>query len=318
MFKLTFCYIFDIDIQNMSKSFFDKEEYSISDLENLITNEIEESLNLDYKSARSLNKADGKKRELAKDVSAFSNSDGGIIVFGIEEENHKPTEFSFVDGSIFTKEWLENIIDGNIQPRINGIKILPIRIENELKKTIYIVKIPESENAPHMSADKKYYRRYNFKSVPMEEYEIRNLYNRSSSAEIDFKSILSLKMDEVIENGLSKIRSEFFIHVKNTGNSLEKHCKVEASFKNIENLNVGFNYLKDSNVGQRISEEKNLIITGYNTSPIFPDEEYPILHFELKVRKEHIDEFRKKAKLEITIFDSSSTLTGEYDLDTLI
>jgi hypothetical protein len=302
----------------MSKSFFDKNEYAFSDLENLINDQIEESLNLDYKSARSLDKADGKKRELAKDVSAFSNSDGGIIIYGIEEENHKPTEFSFVDGSVFTKEWLENIIDGNIQPRIQGIKIIPVRIENDLQKTIYIVKIPDSENAPHMSADKKYYRRYNFKSVPMEEYEVRNLYNRSSYAEIDFESVWSNQLDEEIEDGVLKIRKEFFIHVRNISQSLEKHCKIEASFKNIDGLGVGFSYYRDSNVGQRLSKEKNIIITAYNDTPIFPDEEYPILRFELKVDKNHIDEFRKQAKLEVTLFDSSTIKSCDYDLDSLM
>ncbi|WP_292948596.1 ATP-binding protein [Olleya sp. UBA1516] len=302
----------------MSKSFFDKDDYTFSDLENLINDQIEESINLDYKSARSLDKADGKKRELAKDISAFSNSDGGIIIYGIEEENHKPTIFSFVDGSILTKEWLENIIDGNIQPRIQGIKITPIRIENDLKKTVYIVKIPESENAPHMSTDKKYYRRYNFKSVPMEEYEVRNLYNRSSSAEIDFESVWSKHLDEITEDGILKIRKEIFIYVRNISQSLEKHCKIEASFKNINGLGVGFSYYRDSNVGQRFSKEKNVVITAYNESPIFPDEEYPILRFELKVDKNHIDEFKKQAKLEITLFDSSTTKSYDHDLDNLM
>lgn len=302
----------------MSRSFFDKEDYTVSDLERLIEDQTEESLNLDYKSARSLDKADGKKRELAKDVSAFSNSDGGIIVYGIEEENHKPTKLSFIDGSILTKEWLEDIIDGNIQPRIQGIKIIPVRIENNLNKTIYIVKIPESLNAPHMSADKKYYRRYNFKSVPMEEYEVRNLYNRSSYAEIDFESVISIqKEDEIDENGNQKFCKEIYVHVKNISKSLEKHCKIEASFNNLSDFGVGFSWHQNSNVSQLFKNE-NIVITAYNETPIFPDEEFAILRFEMKLDKSKLDQFREHAVLKLTMYDSSSIKSCEYALNDIM
>ena len=63
--------------------FYKLEEYKFSDLEDLINNEVEENLHLDYKSAGSLSKEDKKKAEITKDVSAFANSDGGIIVYGI-------------------------------------------------------------------------------------------------------------------------------------------------------------------------------------------------------------------------------------------
>ena len=36
-----------------------------------------------------MSKDDKKKAEIAKDVSAFANSDGGIILYGIEEQEHK-------------------------------------------------------------------------------------------------------------------------------------------------------------------------------------------------------------------------------------
>lgn len=66
--------------------FYTKKEYCYSDLEQLISNEIEENLHLDYKSAGALSKIDKKKDEITKDVSALANSDGGIIVYGINEK----------------------------------------------------------------------------------------------------------------------------------------------------------------------------------------------------------------------------------------
>lgn len=60
--------------------FFEKEDYNIDDIIALIDNEAEESVHLDFKAAGALSKDDKKKAEIAKDVSAFANSDGGIIV----------------------------------------------------------------------------------------------------------------------------------------------------------------------------------------------------------------------------------------------
>ena len=48
-------------------------------------------------------------------------------------------------------------------------------------KVAYVVSIPQSIRAPHQASDKKFYKRFNFESVPMEEYEIRDLARRSSA-----------------------------------------------------------------------------------------------------------------------------------------
>jgi hypothetical protein len=168
-----------------------------------------------------------------------------------------------------------------------------------------------------MSADKKFYRRFNFKSVPMEEYEVRNLYNRNTYAELDFNGVWSRHLEEEYENDILKFKKEIFVHIKNISNTLELHCKIEASIKGIENLDFGLSYYQDSNVGQRLSKDST-IITAYNEAPIFPNEEIPILRFEIKFNKQHLEEFRQNAKLELTLFDSSTTKSIEYGLDKLM
>ena len=156
---------------------FEIQEYTIDDINSLIANEVEENIHLDYKASGALGKKDEKKSEIVKDVSAFANSDGGIIIYGLTEENHRPKEFDFVDGNVFTKEWLENIIH-QVQPHIEGIIIYPIRNDGNIEQSIYVVKIPRSEKAPHMARDHKYYKRFNFKSEPMEDYEVKDILPR--------------------------------------------------------------------------------------------------------------------------------------------
>lgn len=156
---------------------------TINDLKQLITNEVEENINLDYKAADSLQNVDGKKKEIAKDASAMANSAGGIIIYGIKEfdeskKRHLPESITPVQRSKFSKEWLEQVIHSNISPKIDGLLIYPVPLEKE-DEVAYVVEIPQSTTAHQNTKDHRYYRRHNFESVPMLDYEIRDIYNRS-------------------------------------------------------------------------------------------------------------------------------------------
>lgn len=163
--------------------------WSLKEIEELISSGIEENLNLEYKAADALGKSDGKKAEISKDVSAFANSAGGILIYGIEEFNdglkkHLPEKINPVDRKEFTKEWLEQVINSNISPKICGIIIHPITIGKiENNKVVYVVEIPQSKTA-HQAKDKRYYRRFNFESVAMDDYEIKDILNRQQHPRI--------------------------------------------------------------------------------------------------------------------------------------
>jgi predicted HTH transcriptional regulator len=171
------------------KDFFEKEEYTERDILSLIEGKVEELISLEFKSGDSLGFEPGKKKELSKDVSSFANSAGGLIIYGINENNHVAESISFIDGNTITKEWVEQVIHSNIQRKIDGILIIPVRFENDVSKTVYVIKIPVSNQAPHMASDNRYYKRYNFQSVPMEEYEVRNLYNRLQKTDLSIVGI---------------------------------------------------------------------------------------------------------------------------------
>lgn len=158
---------------------------TLADLEQLIKDEIPESLKLDYKASASLGRSNNqrKEKELVKDVSAFANSAGGQIVYGIEEVEHKPIR---IDGganpAVISREWIEQIIDSNVQPRIEGLVIRPIPLDDG--NLAYVIDIPAATTrAPHQALDKKYYKRQNFQSVAMEDYEIRDTFRRTTYAE---------------------------------------------------------------------------------------------------------------------------------------
>ena len=104
----------------MKESWLWKED----DLLELIKLATKESIDLEFKQCDSLQNNDPKKNEISKDVSAFANSAGGTIVYGMIENGHIATTLDQgFDPNIISKEWLEQVINSRIQRKIEGIRI---------------------------------------------------------------------------------------------------------------------------------------------------------------------------------------------------
>jgi hypothetical protein len=70
-----------------------------------------------------------------------------------------------------------------VQPRVEGLLITPVPIGDG--RHAYVLTIPQAfGRAPHQAPDHKYYKRQNFQSVPMEDYEIRDTLRRATTPEL--------------------------------------------------------------------------------------------------------------------------------------
>lgn len=160
-----------------------------ADILSLINEGVKESLGLDYKACASLLKTDRSKNEISKDVSAFANSAGGVIIYGVKEDGHIPTEIDCgFDPRDISKEWLEQVINSSIHPRIDGLLINQVELNTtSTGRVLYVVSIPQATTrAPHQASDHRYYKRFNFESVAMEDYEIKDILRRASSPDLYF------------------------------------------------------------------------------------------------------------------------------------
>ena len=197
----------------------DKNGLNEKEIWKLINNKVEESLHLEYKACDALEKREGCKKELSKDVSSFANSDGGNIIYGVIERDNKPIKIDVgFDPNDISKEWIEQVINSRISPKIEDIVITPINLSNS-DKYIYLVEIPQSNRSPHQASDKKFYKRYNFQSVPMEEYEIRKLYFKNIISQYEFRKLQA----QVRENIYKPLYTQI-IRLKDFLNK-EKHPK---------------------------------------------------------------------------------------------
>ncbi len=148
---------------------------TLSDIEQMVRNQVQENIHLDYKDSRAVRK--DARDAFAKDISAFANSDGGVIVYGVQEIDHLPIALDQgVDDNEISREWIEAAILTGITPRIDDVRILPIVLAPG--RSLYVIEVAKSFRGPHQASDKRYYKRHNFKSVPMEDYEIADVRNR--------------------------------------------------------------------------------------------------------------------------------------------
>jgi len=287
---------------------FSKESFTQHDIEQLIRDRTEESLHIEFKNAGSLNNTEPNKKEIAKDVSAFANSDGGIIFYGINEENHVASGLSFVNGNVTTKEWLENVILDNISQRLEKLLIVPVRFDNIIEQTIYVVKVPRSDISPHMNLkDKLYYRRYNFKILAMEEYEIRNLYltRRDGKVVIDSLGINSMNKLDFRD---SHYRFELSIYIANRGNFLCEKYKAVCFMYQVDG--VGYRVDKEYNVTD--VPEEGVKISNREIVPVFPNEVIRIMSFIIDIPVLRFDEINEKLKFDFYTFYSDKLVETEF------
>lgn len=260
-------------------------EWVENDLLQMKRDRAQESLHLDFKQSGSLGQQDKKKDEISKDVSAFANSDGGDIVYGVSETGNPPSTFGDIDAGIdpasTSPDWLEQIINSRIQPRIKGIRINPIDlIVTKPGKFVYVVNIPPSPDAPHQASDKKYYKRFNFQSVPMEDYEVRDVRNRHIEPIVIAEVTAKNRQPNEGWNAQGKADLALSIVLKNIGRRVAQRVYFECNFPQ--------KYL--TSVVRIEGKHENSIIEGvvyrnfqyhhgdqFGLLPLFPDTECEVL-----------------------------------------
>ncbi|TDP61044.1 AlbA family DNA-binding domain-containing protein [Flavobacterium dankookense] len=288
-----------------------KEVFSEDDILEIINSRLEESINIEFKNANALSNDKNVKKEISKDITAFANSDGGIIFYGIDEKDHVANGLSFINGNIFTKEWLENTIISTIQQKIDNLRIFPVRFEDDFLKTIYVVKIPKSPNNPHINGDKKFYKRHNFQSVPMEEYEVRNSYLKERESLVYIEKVIS----EFIEENDTQYIFKIEVQIVNDGKFVSEKYKIGCDIKNA--CGLGIKYSED-NYSVTTKEPDGFKISTIKMVPLFPRELMNAMSFDIEIPKKEFDTIIENIKFIFFVFSKDTLQQDEMEVGKML
>ena len=176
------------------------ESITEADLEDLISNKVTENKRLEYKLILPSN-SDSDKKEFLSDISSFANAAGGLVIYGIREEERLPVELTGLkDINIDNeKNRLENIMRDGIDPRIQGIIIHPLITSDG--NAVLIIHIPRSWSAPHMISYQKSSKFYSHNSggkYLLDVQEIKSAFMLSEGARESIKRFRDDRLGKIV------------------------------------------------------------------------------------------------------------------------
>ncbi|MFA6073792.1 MAG: ATP-binding protein [Candidatus Woesearchaeota archaeon] len=211
------------------------------------------------------------KEMLSKEISAFSNYGGGILLIGVTDNGDVEIGTEDIYKNRTKKEWLSDVICTSCTPSINNFYVKKIPHNS---KYLYAIIVDESEHAPHQAShgqsSYKYFSRVEGKSRPISGLLVQDIFYRKNYADINLKLELTKINDS---RGIASLNITAF----NTSLiPAEKVCVLMTLSKKIIN---GSKTSSNSNYGQDNGQ--------FNLEIIYPE----IGHNLLGIEKIHLQQF---------------------------
>lgn len=160
--------------------------------ERLREDRVEEDLQLDFKSKSSPDRQgmnDDDKRYLGEALSGFSNSAGGLLVFGVncrvgtDGVDCVQGLVPLVEPESLASD-IRSMLGSFLQPSNDGVEVASVNSTSIPGRGYVLVWVPRSERRPHQSRAKghfKYFKRNGRDFHPMEHYDLEDSFARISA-----------------------------------------------------------------------------------------------------------------------------------------
>ena len=121
----------------------------------------------------------GSRHEFLADVSAFANSSGGDLIYGIDEdgEGRAATLVPQPGNADEEARRLQDVLMNGIEPRIPGLQVQPVLVTGGF---VLVVRVPQSWGGPHrVRSNQHFFIRENGRKRQLDIPEVRGLFLRS-------------------------------------------------------------------------------------------------------------------------------------------
>ena len=204
----------------------------------------EENLHLDFKTVKNSNLRGGEdKRILAKCLSGFANSGGGIIVWGVDaRKNDQDIDCASALAEIAPiKRFLSrlNELTGEaVSPIVDGIRHKAIEMTRNRGCAVTLV--PEGQSGPYMAklGEDRYYKRSGDSFYRMEHFDLEDMFGRRQKPRLQ---ILLRNLPVEGDNAHEDIR----FHIQNAGRAIAKHVGFFVKLANVDITQVSGGHLQN-------------------------------------------------------------------------
>jgi hypothetical protein len=280
----------------------------IASIDKFIRDRVSEELYLDYK--RVMNDGDSDRlhendrANFAKCISGFGNSEGGIIVWGVDcsrddvDADVAKAKFPIKDIARF-KSWLEAAVSGCTIPPHGQVRHILVSQDQNVNEGFVISLIPKSNHAPLQSLNMKggkqplYYIRAGSGFIPAPHAVLAGMFGRRPQPKIShFMDIFQI---EKINNETLLIK--FGIRIVNDGPGIADDIYATISFEEMPGSNcaVRFPGAWDGNVWQLFQSHNQCSFVGTQSFRLPPFIHFNTEEIELKL----IPPFNKRLNMHI-------------------
>ena len=200
-----------------------------------------------------------KAKELAEEIVAFSNSEGGMILIGVDDEgNIKGVKDDKIEETVM------NICRNNCIPHI-----IPLYEGIEVEgKRIAVITVPKGLNKPYYTADHKYYIRVGTTKRIASKEELLRLFEASGSLHFDISPVEGTSIKDL---NIDIIRDYFMKY-----NTFDLFDEPEES---VERILVNADILKEAD-GRKLCTVGGLLVFGKNPEKHLPQNGVSFAHFK--------------------------------------
>ena len=200
-----------------------------------------------------------KAKELAEEIVAFSNSEGGMILIGVDDEgNIKGVKDDKIEETVM------NICRNNCIPHI-----IPLYEGIEVEgKRIAVITVPKGLNKPYYTADHKYYIRVGTTKRIASKEELLRLFEASGSLHFDISPVEGTSIKDL---NIDIIRDYFMKY-----NTFDLFDEPEES---VERILVNADILKETD-GRKLCTVGGLLVFGKNPEKYLPQNGVSFAHFK--------------------------------------
>lgn len=169
-----------------------------------VANRQGEDLFLDFKTVAdaNLDRRDDRKT-LAKAMSGFANSSGGLIVWGVLAQKNADG----IDCATGTQEIepvsqfvarLNEMTNRSAAPVIDGVQHKPIVASGD--RGFAVTLVPESDSGPHMAklGEDRYYKRNGDAFLKMEHFDLEDMFGRRKRPKLSLEGRVTSPRDEIV------------------------------------------------------------------------------------------------------------------------